>query len=102
MRSTERMRREQTIISCIGFGHSWLNNILYFGKHWFGKCDYCVVNETIEHVMLFCQNYEEERQQLIQNLNQIKYKLDLVNLFRNNSKYNLSDNILLTKQNLIL
>lgn len=52
--------------------------------------------------MLFCQNYEEERQQLIQNLNQIKYKLDLVNLFRNNSKYNLSDNILLTKQNLIL
>lgn len=44
----------------------------------------------------------KKKEQLIQNLNQIKEKRDLVYLYWNNSKYNLSDNILLTKQNLIL
>lgn len=36
--------------------------------------------------MLHCQNYEEERQHLIQSLDKIKEKLDLIDLFWNNSK----------------
>lgn len=35
-------------------------------------------------MLLFCQNTEEKRQEVIQKLNRIKVKLDLVDLFKNN------------------
>lgn len=86
MRRTERNRREETIISRLRFGHTGLNSTLFIiGKHQTGRCCYCEVKETIEHVLLYCQNYIEERRQLIYNLGRNQTKLDIKDLLQRNS-----------------
>lgn len=65
-----------------------MNSIVFIsGKHLSitTECDDSEVDERIGQITLFCQNYEEERKQLIQNLNRIKVKLNLIDLFRHNS-----------------
>ena len=42
------------------------------GKHDTGRCDYCGQEETVEHVLMHCRKYENERRLLIHNLKKIK------------------------------
>lgn len=86
MRNAGRTRREEVIISRLRFGHTGLNGTLFLiVKHSTGKCDYCGVEETVEHVMLQCQRYQVERRQLVHNLSNLKIKLDLVELLQKES-----------------
>lgn len=59
MRSTARRKRKETIISALRFRHVRLSSTLFnLVRHCNGKCEYCGVDETVEHVMLHCQNYK--------------------------------------------
>ncbi len=43
-------------------GHIGLNSTLHMiGKHPTGLCDWCGVRETVEHVLIQCNGYTEER-----------------------------------------
>lgn len=58
----KRNRREETVTSRVGFGHTGLNSTLFtIGKRSTGRCDYCEQDETIEHVIVNCEKYAEER-----------------------------------------
>ncbi|XP_037536736.1 uncharacterized protein LOC119413748 [Nematolebias whitei] len=95
MRRAERNRREETVISRLRFGHTGLNRTLFIiGKHNTGKCDHCGEDETIQHVLMICQNYHHERRQMIQRLNAINVRFDPVVLLQANSS-SASTNILL-------
>lgn len=51
------------------FGHTGLNGSLYkIGKHSTGKCAFCGVIETVEHVLLKCRKNNIERIKMIKNL----------------------------------
>ena len=64
----EYRKEQESIISRLRFGHTVLNSSLFIiGKHGTGRCK-CGQEETIEHVMLNCQKYEEERRHLVGNL----------------------------------
>ena len=86
MRSTGRTRKEETIISRLGFVHARLNSrptLFKIGKHNPGRCEYCNEEETLEHVMLYnCQKYDAERRELILNLKEIKLNYDLRDLLQ--------------------
>lgn len=50
-------------------GHTGLNYTLYrIGKHPTGLCDECGVSETVEHVLIMCNKYTEQRKMLIDDL----------------------------------
>ncbi len=50
-------------------GHSNLNSTLHIiGKHPTGFCEYCQSLETIEHVLLSCKRYEEQRRIMMEEL----------------------------------
>ena len=86
MRSTGRNGREESIISRLRFGHTGLNSSLFIkGKHGTGRCE-CGQVETIEHVMLNCQRYEEERRHLVGNLTKLRVPYHLTDI-----SYNLTD-----------
>ncbi len=80
MRSAGKNRRDERVISRMGFGHTRLNSTLYkMGKHDTGRCEFCGQEESVEHVILYCQKYETERRILMQNVEKIKmpFKLNL-------------------------
>ncbi len=41
------------------------------GKHDTGRGEFCGQEESVEHVILYCQKYETERRILMQNTNAI-------------------------------
>ncbi|XP_014880361.1 uncharacterized protein LOC106941759 [Poecilia latipinna] len=85
MRRTERIRREEIIISRFRIGHTGLNRSLFLiGKHQTGKCD-CGEDETLEHVIFSCRNYLMQRNNLIRNLSSMKMKFDIVDLLQKDS-----------------
>ncbi len=50
-------------------------------KHLNGLCSYCYAEETVEHVILYCAEYENERQVLIIKLHEKKiHDMSLKNL----------------------
>ena len=78
-----RSRREETVISRLRFGHTGLNASLFMvGKHDTGRCDHCEEQETVDHVMNICRKYEVERQQMQDNLAEIKENYELENILR--------------------
>lgn len=63
-----RMRREEVILARLRIGHTSLNSSLaLISKHDSGNCEHCQARsmETVEHVLVHCQNYHHERQTLI-------------------------------------
>ncbi len=50
------------------------------GKHDTGRCEFCGQEETVEHVILYCQKYESESQ----NLEKIKIKFIQRYILQNN------------------
>jgi len=72
MRENNRNKREEDIISRMRFGHTGLNSTLKL----IGKL-FCNINETVEHVIINCQKYNEERMRLRNWLRKEK-KIDLI------------------------
>lgn len=88
MRGAERNRKEETIITRLRFGHTGLNGSLFkIGKHETGRCEYCGQEETVKHVIINCQRFEEERRLLIQNLRDIETDFDLIAILKRNSRH---------------
>ncbi len=65
-------REDQVILTRLRMGHAKLNSTLHIiGKHSTGLCEICQVKETVDHVLLLCPRYEQERNELqreLQNL----------------------------------
>lgn len=51
-------------------GHN-LNSTLHIRKHPTGFCGCCQVAETIEHVLLSCRQYEEQRKKMMEELGKV-------------------------------
>lgn len=65
-------RKQQVIMSRMRIGHSCLNGTLkLMGKHLTGLCEQCSEEETIEHVLLFCSKYTEERKIMLNKLEEL-------------------------------
>lgn len=72
-RSMARSRREETVITWLRIEHTGLNYTLYrIGKHPDGKCAHCDQLESVQHGLLECGAYEEERKALITAANRAK------------------------------
>lgn len=55
-------RREEIVITRLRLGHCLLNKTLkLMGKHQTGLCEECQVEESVEHVLIECQRYLEQR-----------------------------------------
>ena len=55
-------RREEIVLTRLRLGHSGLNKTLkLMGKHESGLCEGCQEEETVEHVLMECREYETER-----------------------------------------
>lgn len=86
-RSRDGSRREEAMLTRLRIGHSGLNRSLFrIGKHQTGGCDYCGQPETVEHVLIECNNYMEERSCLTSVLYKEGKALTLVNLLGDVSK----------------
>ena len=80
----EKNRRDEIVISRMRFGHTRLNGTLYkMGKRDTGGCEFCGQEETVEHVMIYCQKYELERRILIEKLRKIKMQFILGDILQN-------------------
>ena len=54
--------------------HTGLNQTLHkMGKHPTGKCTLFSQSETVEHVILQCKKYNNDRNHLLQSLRQAKH-----------------------------
>ena len=57
-------RRDEKIIHRLRLGKCNLNFYKFrLNRHESGLCDYCKVHETIEHFLLHCKEYKEQRKQ---------------------------------------
>ncbi len=64
-RKRGRNRREESIITRLRMGHTGLNKTLHLiSKHPTGLCEKCGQSETVEHVIINCKGYDEEREVL--------------------------------------
>ncbi len=55
------------------------------GKHDTGRCEIWGQEESVEHVILYCQKYETEIRILKQNLGKIKMQFKLRDILQHNS-----------------
>ena len=71
-----RNQREEIILTRLRIGHAGLNHTLSkMGKHPTGLCSQCTQPETVQHVLLECSKYREERQEVLQMLTEEKLEL---------------------------
>jgi hypothetical protein len=65
-------RREEVMWSRLRFGHTGLNASLWMiGRHETGLCDDCLVVETVEHVLIFCERYGLDRVRLCERVREV-------------------------------
>lgn len=65
-------RREEIVITRLRLGHCLLNKTLkLMGKHQTGLCEECQVEESVEHVLIECQRYLEQRGKMSIDLREI-------------------------------
>ncbi len=76
------------VISRLRIGHTALNHYLnVIGKHESGLCNNCKKTETVEHVLLECTRYRNERLKLESQIKSIGLSgLSIQNLLRNSSQ----------------
>lgn len=79
MRSTGRTRREETIISRLRFGQTRLNSTIQ------EDVSFAIKKKTLEHIILYCPEYDAERRELILNLKEIKMNYDFRDLLQRSS-----------------
>ena len=66
-----RTRREEVVACRLRFGVARLNHFMYIiGKHPTGMCATCMVRETVEHYLLHCDMFEDERKLMKTEVNQ--------------------------------
>ncbi|KAG5847791.1 hypothetical protein ANANG_G00129960, partial [Anguilla anguilla] len=81
VRNSGTDRREQVIVSRIRIGHSNLNSTLFIiGKHPTGYCEQCQESETVEHVLIECRKYEQERRVMVTGLQKLGVEARLTDL----------------------
>jgi len=86
MRENNRNKREEDIISRTRFEYTGLNSTLQLtGKHETGVCEVCNINETVEHVIINCHKYKEERMRLKNWLRKEKIRFEMKELLQMNS-----------------
>lgn len=86
MRESHRSRKEEDIISRMRLGHTGQNSTLYaMRKHATGNCEYCGLQETVEHVFLHCPRYRQQRQTLKTALQRNQLTLNMTELLRRDS-----------------
>lgn len=86
MRENNRNKKEEDIISRMRFGHTGLNSTLkIIGKHENGMCEVCNISETIEHVIINCDGYKEERLRLKERLSKEKIRFEMNEILQLNS-----------------
>lgn len=79
-----RNRKEEAVITRLRIGHSGLNKALHtIGKHPTGSCAHCNNQESVQHVLLECGEYEEERKGLKAALQKVKLTFNMENLLGN-------------------
>ena len=62
-------RREEVVWSRLQFGITGLNATLWMiRRHETGLCDECLVEETVEHGLIFCELYEVDRERLCERV----------------------------------
>jgi len=55
------------------------------GKHETGMCEVCNINETVEHVIIHCHKYNEERMKLKNWFRKEKIRFEMKELLQMNS-----------------
>lgn len=86
-RRVSRRRREEAIITRLRIGHTGLNKTLnMIGKHQTGKCECCGELESVEHVLLLCAAYEEERKKIKEAAKQARVCFSLESILNESSK----------------
>lgn len=86
-----RSRQEEIVLTRMRLGHTKLNSTMFLiKKHVDGNCEYCQSNipETVEHVIMYCQKYNEARQRLVNELKAKKMSLETKTLLDRSSREN--------------
>ena len=61
----KRSTKEDNILTRLRVGHARLIKILHLiNKHLSGLCEHCQIKESVEHVILSCPKYSQEREML--------------------------------------
>lgn len=77
-RRASRSRREEAVLTRLRIGHTGLNKTLHMiGKHPTGNCELCGEVESVEHVLIWCPAYEEERKKMEESVRQEKIHFSL-------------------------
>ena len=82
-REVGRNRKEETTLTRLRIGHTGLNETLYrISKHADGRCYHCGETESVQHVLMECESYEEERKILRTKMEKDKDSFHLRNLLQ--------------------
>lgn len=74
-------RREESVLTRLRFDHTGLNKTLFLmGKSPSDECLECRSKEDVEHVLLYCKKYRDERMRLKQKISQTGRKWNLEGL----------------------
>ena len=74
--TVNRNTSKERILTRLRIRHAGLNNtLLLIGKHPTGSCEHCQEIETVEHVILQCPEYAQEREQLNRGLRSAQLNL---------------------------
>ena len=83
-------RRKEVSLTRIRFGHCLLNNVKYlFGLVPSRNCDICHVEEDVNHFIIHCINYSNQRSKLINKAVEKNIHLNIHDLLRDMDMYNL-------------
>jgi ribonuclease HI len=87
-RRTYGNRKEDTVITRLRIGHSKLNcSMFIIGKSDSECCSHCGRTETVEHVLLYCEAYRRERNQLVGKLKDLEMNvISVKDIFQNAQK----------------
>ena len=82
-------RRDEVLLHQIRLGKCKLNYYKFLiNNHESGLCDICMKNETVEHFIIQCKKYENERKVLQRKLKLITDSLNLANVFKESENDN--------------
>lgn len=80
-------RKEEDLITRLRFGHTRLNSTLnLIGKLPTGQCEVCGESETVEHVLIRCRKYEQQRRVLTRRLENRGLIMSLGNLLQRDAR----------------
>ena len=83
VRTAKRSTKEENILTRLRVGHTRLNKTLHLiNNHPSGICEHCQIEESVEHVILNCPKYSQERETLKREVrNRGMVELNVKNVF---------------------